>query len=239
MYGVGDSQVPNNVWASSLETDPEMITFSPRRQFTGVETLCFDVSRPTPRRHNWNNLIAVADNEQTERVITHHSAITVRRSVGEVARYVFDPTTMPQWSAVVYAVEEPTETTFRVGSRLKANMHVLGVSLPIEGEMVELDEAGMRALLRVGPIGADGLLEHELVVEDVGDASVIHFRNRVTLPGWLPPEAVSDELVRHLLDQTAAFALANIKYILENDSESRIRDFMALAGRHLVPALDL
>jgi hypothetical protein len=182
---------------------------------------------------------AVADNDRTERVITHHSAITVKRPPDDVARYVFDPTTMPQWSAIVYAVEEPTETTFRVGSKLKANMHVLGVTLPIEGEMVELDEAGRRAALRVGPIGADGLLEHELVVEDLGDGSVIHFRNRVTLPAWVPPEAVSDELVRHLLDQTAAFALANIKYILENASESQILDFMALAGRHLLPPEDL
>ena len=179
------------------------------------------------------------DSDQSERVITHHAAITVRRPASDVARYVFDPTTMPQWSAVVYVVEEPTETSFRIGSRLKANMHVLGVTLPIEGEMVELDEAGMRAALKVGPVGADGLLEHELVVEDLGDGSVIHFRNRVTLPGWLPPEAVSDELVRHLLDQTAAFALENIKFILEHTSESRILEFMALAGRHLLPAEDL
>src|SRR5207244_6132665 len=44
MYGFGDSHSPKISLASSLETEPAMITSSPCRQFTGVATLCFAVS---------------------------------------------------------------------------------------------------------------------------------------------------------------------------------------------------
>jgi len=167
------------------------------------------------------------------RVITHHSCTTVRRPAHDVARYVLDPTTMPEWSAVIYQVEAPDGGVFRPGGKLRGNMHILGVSLTVEGEMVHYDEAGMRAAIAVRPIDAGGLLEHELWVEDLGDACVLHFRNRLTLPSWVPVELVADGFVHHLLDQTSAFALANIKYILENATGPSVREFMNLAGGYL------
>ncbi|GAC1364400.1 MAG: hypothetical protein NVSMB32_06920 [Actinomycetota bacterium] len=171
-----------------------------------------------------------------QRVITHHSCITVKCAAREVARYVLDPTTMPEWSAVIYQVAAPDSGVFRQGGRLRGNMHILGVSLTVEGEMVEYDEAGMRAVIMVRPVDAEGLLEHELYVEDLQDASVLHFRNRLTLPSWVPSDVVDDDFVRHLLDQTAAFALANIRYILESPTSRRVREFMHLAGGHLSQA---
>jgi hypothetical protein len=44
---------------------------------------------------------------------------------------------------------------------------------------------------------------------------------------------VGDGLVRHLFDQTAAFALANIRYILEASLESTVAGFADLARPHL------
>ena len=44
MYGLGDFQSPNSCLASSLLTDPAMMTSSPRFQFTGVATLCLAVN---------------------------------------------------------------------------------------------------------------------------------------------------------------------------------------------------
>lgn len=116
------------------------------------------------------------------RVITHHSCITVQCPARDLARYVLDPTTMPEWSAVIYQVSAPDRAVFQKGGRLRGTMHILGVSLTVEGEMVEYDEAGMRALITVRPVGAEGLLEHEVSVEDLQDVSVLHFRNRLTLP---------------------------------------------------------
>jgi len=166
------------------------------------------------------------------RVITHHSSITIRRAAGDVAGYVLDPTTMPHWSAVIYEVEPPSADVFRPGGRLRGRMHILGVTVAVEGEMVSFDPAGRRAGIVVRPADVDSprtpLLEHELHVDDVGDASVLHFRNSLSLPGWIPPELVSDELVRHLLDLTSTFALANIRYILEQGVESNIRGFAEL-----------
>ena len=172
-----------------------------------------------------------------DRVLTHHSFATIDRAAPEVARYVLDPTTMPHWSAVIYDVDAPGAGVFETGGRLRGRMHVLGVNLAVEGEMVEWDPAGRRAAIAVRPVGvpaeAGGLLEHELFVEDIGDGCVLHFRNRLTLPEWIPDEAVGDGLIRHLLDQTSAFALANIKYILEACLESSVRSFADLVRPHL------
>jgi hypothetical protein len=172
-----------------------------------------------------------------ERVITHHSCTTVKRRAADVSRYVLDPTTMPHWSAVIYEVETPTAGVFEKGGRLRGRMHVLGLSLAVEGEMVEFDPDGMRAAIVVRPAGLPaeegGLLEHELSVEDLGDACVLHFRNRLQLPAWIPPEVVGDALVRHLFDQTAAFALANIRFILEASLESGVAGFAELVRPHL------
>lgn len=172
-------------------------------------------------------------------MITHHSCTTVRRPAREVARYVLDPTTMPEWSAVIYQVETPGDGVFRTGGRLRGNMHILGVSLTVEGEMVHYDEAGMRASIAVRPVGGEGLLEHELWVDDLGDSCVLHFRNRLTLPPWVPAGLVDDGFVHHLLDQTSAFALANIKYILESTPGQSVRAFMTLAAGHLPRPGDL
>lgn len=163
------------------------------------------------------------------RVITHHSCITIQRPPDDVAAYVLDPTTMPHWSAVIYEVNPPAEDVFRPGGRLRGRMHILGLSLVVEGEMLEFDPPGRRAAIVVRPVGApdvdDCQLEHELWVEDLGDASVLHFLNRLTLPDWLPADLAGNNLVRHLFDQTAAFALANIRFILENRLEVAVGSF--------------
>ena len=44
MYGLGASSRPEISLASSLETEPAMITSSPCFQFAGVATLCLAVS---------------------------------------------------------------------------------------------------------------------------------------------------------------------------------------------------
>ena len=88
-----------------------------------------------------------------ERIITHHSCATVSRPAAEVSRYVLDPTTMPHWSAVIYDVDPPTAGVFEKGGRLRGRMHILGLSLAVEGEMVEYDPARMRAAIVVRPAG--------------------------------------------------------------------------------------
>lgn len=54
------------------------------------------------------------------RTVTHHVATTVQRAVDDVAAYLFDPRTMPQWSAVLYAVQNPDDVPLlRRGRRYK------------------------------------------------------------------------------------------------------------------------
>jgi hypothetical protein len=174
------------------------------------------------------------------RVVDHHSCATIYRAAPDVARYVLDPTTMPHWSAVIYQVDAPTDAVFRKGGSLRGTMHILGLNVPVVGEMAEYDPPGMRAAIVVWPVGVPpgegGVLEHSLAVEDLGGGAVLQFRNRLTLPDWVPPEVIDDDLVRHLFDQTASFALANIKYILERGIESQVGSFAQLATNEITVA---
>ena len=108
-----------------------------------------------------------------ERIITHHSCTTVSRPAADVSRYVLDPTTMPHWSAVIYEVDPPTAGVFEKGGRLRGRMHILGLSLAVEGEMVEFDPAG-KVVQAWG--GSDGYQwparEHGISVDPQGNVWV-------------------------------------------------------------------
>jgi hypothetical protein len=55
--------------------------------------------------------------------LTHHVATTVQRPIDDVAAYLFDPRTMPQWSAILTAAEYPDAVSLlRRGRRLRANL---------------------------------------------------------------------------------------------------------------------
>jgi hypothetical protein len=174
-------------------------------------------------------------------VVTHYAAVTIGRGADTVARYVFDPTTMPHWSGVLFEIDPTDDLEPRLGRNLRANLKILGVRLAVEGELIEVDLAARRAAVRILPVDGDGSLEHRLWVEkmasadgsddsDNSDNSVLHFWNRVELPSWLSGN-VSDALVRRFLDHTASFALANIKDILELGEEDDVRRLGPVAGR--------
>jgi hypothetical protein len=59
-------------------------------------------------------------------------------------------------------------------------------------------------------------------VEDAGEATVVHLRNRIQPPSWLAENVDTEVLLRVYIEQTAAFALANIKTILEALQEGNV-----------------
>ncbi|HEX6419134.1 MAG TPA: SRPBCC family protein [Acidimicrobiales bacterium] len=167
----------------------------------------------------------------TGAVVSRHTAV-IRRSVDVVTRYLFDPTTMPQWSAVLYAIEPTADLEPRVSRRLRANLKILGVRLTVEGELVDVDLAHRAATVRVVPVGTDGVIEHRLSVQPSGDDAVVYFGNRIELPGWLA-ERVGEGLIRRFVDQTAVFALAVIKAVLEDGEEENLRGLERAAASEL------
>jgi hypothetical protein len=166
--------------------------------------------------------------------VTHGSAMTIRRSVDVVTRYVFDPTTMPQWSGVLYEIEPVADLEPRRGRRLRANLKILGVCLTVEGELVDVNLAARQAAVRIVPVSGGGSIEHRLSVDGSSNRSLVHFWNRVEAPGWLSG-TVSDRLLYRFLDHTASFALANIRDILELGEEEAVGRLGAIATRE-VPA---
>jgi hypothetical protein len=169
--------------------------------------------------------------------VTHQRAVMIRRPVDVVAGYVFDPTTMPQWSGVLYEIEPVVDIEPRRGRRLRANLKILGVRLTVEGELIDVDLDARQAAVRIVPVGGGGSIEHRLSVDGLRRGSVVHFWNRVETPAWLS-RTVSDRLLYRFLDNTAVFALANIRDILERGEEDGVRRLAAIAGDEVpAPAL--
>lgn len=166
--------------------------------------------------------------------VTHERAVTIRRSIDVVTSYVFDPTTMPHWSGVLYEIEPVADLEPRRGRRLRANLKILGVRLTVEGELIDLDLDARQAAVRIVPVGGGGSIEHRLSVDGSLRRSVVHFWNRVEAPGWLS-RSVSDRLLYRFLDHTAAFALANIRDILELREEDNVRRLGTIASRDISP----
>lgn len=157
------------------------------------------------------------------RDIVYDVATTIQRPIDDVARYLFDPRTMPEWSAVLIAVEDPDDQPLhRRGRRLKANLQFLGVSMTMEGELVGLDLEARRGSIVVRPVDGDGEIVHELQLEDRGHATVVHFRNRVTPPTWLA-ESVSHGFLQTYVEAAAHFALGMVRAVLHAGEEDGIR----------------
>jgi hypothetical protein len=162
-------------------------------------------------------------------VVSHHAAVEIRRPVDVVAAYVFDPTTMPHWSGVLYEIEPIMDITPRLGRQLRANLKVLGVCLTVEGELVDLDLERRAATVRIVPVSGDGSLEHRLRVDPSPAGAVVHFWNDIDPPRWLAA-TVSDALIEAFVGHTATFALANIRDILERHEEDAVRRLAAAAA---------
>lgn len=171
--------------------------------------------------------------------IVHDVSTTIQRSVDDVASYLFDPRTMPQWSAVLYGVEDPDDRPLPTrGRRLSANLQILGVSTTVDGKLLDMDLEQRRGRLRLEFRDSDGVIDHELELDRAGEATVVHLRNRVTPPSWLAT-AVDTDTVRRYVEETAAFALTMIKAILEAHQEGNLAAAARRAAEVLGPPADL
>jgi carbon monoxide dehydrogenase subunit G len=172
-------------------------------------------------------------------MISHKDSITINRPADEVADYVFDPSTMAQWSAVVQEVEpfrQRSRQAWKVGDRLRSNVNILGRRVALDGEVEEYDPENRRATLRIAPIRGNGsTIRNEVVVEDLGETSVLHFVTHVDLSPAVA-ERFSSNIILRKLDQTARYGLANIKDILEGQAEQEVQDISRIVAEEFPPA---
>lgn len=109
------------------------------------------------------------------------------------------------------------------------------MSLTVNGELLSLDIDERRGAVRITPVACDGVVDHELWLEDAEGATVVHFRNQVQAPAFLS-DNVDAGVVQSYVEQTAAFALANIKTILEAHQEDNVAAAIQQAADLLPPA---
>jgi hypothetical protein len=168
-------------------------------------------------------------------MIEHKASIKIKRPASEVADYVFDASTMPQWSALVQRVElvEPkSASAWRVnkgfqGKVIQADLKILGLGMRIRGEVIDFDPNKRRAVLRAVPIRGSRLLgrvDVEVIAHDSEGSTVLDFLTRVELPSGIA-EKLSEKYITSQLDRAAEYGMGNIKQILEGRQENDLREF--------------
>jgi uncharacterized protein YndB with AHSA1/START domain len=148
---------------------------------------------------------------------------TVKRPADDVFRYLTNPTNVPQWSAVVADVEElRAPQGVAVGTKVRANLHVLGMNLTVQGEVTEFEPQERRAVLQTQIPGGGGIETH-FWVEDLNGSAVVYFDERVAPPSWLTARGISDRLIARTVEATTLHSLTNIREILEGAEEAKVQ----------------
>jgi hypothetical protein len=83
-------------------------------------------------------------------IVSHEVSVMVDRPAADVSRYLTNPANIPQSSDVVSEVEAlPAGQRIDAGTKLRANLGILGLRMTVDGEVVDFDPARRRR--RCGP----------------------------------------------------------------------------------------
>ena len=164
-------------------------------------------------------------------IVSNELRLTVNRPADDVFRYLTNPMNVPQWSGVVSDVDVlPTGQDVDTGTKLRANLDILGMKVTVDGEVVAFDSARRRATLLTRVHGG-GTIETQFAVDDQAGQSTVRFQERVTPPGWLVEQGFGERLIRCAIEAAEQFSVATIKGILENADETRLAKAQAYASR--------
>jgi carbon monoxide dehydrogenase subunit G len=156
-------------------------------------------------------------------------SITVDRPPEEVFAFLTDAASVPQWSSVVTEVHSaPAARSIDVGTRVKAQLRLLGIKFSVEGEVVELDRKNRRAILRTKVAGG-GSVESHLSVEPVNGASLVVFDERIVPPGWIAKSGLSKAFIARAVEASTDATLRNIRNLLEGGELAKVRAALASA----------
>src|SRR5260370_30287160 len=100
----------------------------------------------------------------SKRTIQEVKSITVNRTANEVFAFLTDPSNIPQWSAAITDVEPlASGQQVAVGTRLRANLRVLGLKLTVQGEVTAFQPEKSYAALK-STIPGGGTVESHLTL---------------------------------------------------------------------------
>jgi uncharacterized protein YndB with AHSA1/START domain len=164
-------------------------------------------------------------------IVSNELNLTVNRPADDVFRYLTNPANVPQWSGVVSEVEQlPAGHRVDAGTKLRANLDILGMKVTVDGEVVAFDPARRRATVLTRVHGG-GTVETQFAVDEREGQSTVRFQERVTPPGWLVEQGIGERLIRCAIEAAEQFSVATIKGILENADESRLANAQAYASK--------
>ncbi len=163
-------------------------------------------------------------------VISNDLTLTVDRPADDVFRYLTNPANIPQWSGVVSEVEvAPAGQRVDAGTKLRAKLDILGMKVPVDGEVVAFDRDQRRATLRTKVHGG-GTIEAQFAVDERAGQSTVRFQERVAPPDWLVAQGSGERLILCAMEAAEQFSVATIKGILENADETHLSAARAYAS---------
>lgn len=155
-------------------------------------------------------------------IVSNKLRLTVNRPADDVFRYLTNPANVPQWSGVVSEVEElPAGQRVDAGTKIRANVDILGLKVTVDGEVVAFDPTRRRATLLTRVHGG-GTIETQFAVDEQEGGSTVRFQERVAPPDWLVAQGIGERLIHCAMEAAEQFSVASIKGILENAGETRL-----------------
>jgi uncharacterized protein YndB with AHSA1/START domain len=155
-------------------------------------------------------------------IVSNELRLTVTRPADDVFRYLTDPANVPQWSGVVSEVEAlPAGQRIDAGTKVRANVDILGMKVTVDGEIVAFVPARRRATLLTRVHGG-GTIETRFAVDEQEGGSTVRFQERVAPLDWLVAQGIGERLIRCAIEAAGQFSAASIKGILENGGETRL-----------------
>jgi uncharacterized protein YndB with AHSA1/START domain len=169
-------------------------------------------------------------------IVANELRLTVDRPADDVFRYLTNPANVPQWSGVVSEVDaQPADQPIAAGTTLRANLDILGMKVPVDGEVVAFDPKRRRATL-LTRIHGGGTIETQFAVDEEAGRCTVRFQERVAPPDWLVAQGIGEPLIRCAIEAAERFSTATIKGILENADEARLAAATTYASKQRLAA---
>ncbi len=160
-------------------------------------------------------------------------SITVNRPASEVFDFLANPVNVPQWSAIVTDVEPLSQgKKLEAGTKLRANLRIMGIKMTAEAEVSEIDYRNRRAVL-TSQLPEGGTVKTLLTVEGLTGVSIVTLEAQITPPDWLVNTGLSNGLMSRAIEAVTHTSLDNMRNILEGKEESKLTEALAFATRNL------
>jgi len=160
---------------------------------------------------------------EREPTSVHRFSFVVKYPADDTFEYLIDPSNLSQWLTGVKEVDNPpSRESISAGTRVDAQISVLGIPAKASAQFTEFDRSQRRAVL-VQTLPKGGQITSHLKVDDLQGSSLVYFEHHIFVPeGVLARIELS--VIAKAVEHAAEASHANVVNILESGAANGLKD---------------